>query len=539
MSERPTYKELEQRIRELEEVESGRKRSEEVSKRNEQLLKLYMEFTPAATAMCDDQMRYLAYSRRFVTDYNLPEENLLRRSHYDVFKSIPEKWKQEHKRCFKGEVVVNKEEPFTRADGSVDWVRRSLHPWRTEDDEVGGLIMFTEVITEKKLAEEEKEKLQAKLQEVQKMESIGTLAGGIAHNFNNILMGIQGRTSLMMLDKIPSQPDYKHLHYIEEYVKNAAGLTKDLLGFARGGKYEVKPTNLNELIKHENRVFSHTKREIRVHGEYAEPLWPVEVDQGQIQQALLNLYVNAWQAMPGGGDLYIQTLNVTLAEAYVKPFGISPGRFVKISVTDTGTGMDAVVLKKIFDPFFSTKDKSQGSGLGLASVYGIIKNHCGFINVHSEKGKGATFNIYLPVSETGIVVEASKLYHHEILYGQGTVLLVDDESIVIDVGKGILEELGYRVLTARSGKEALDVYRSQREKIDLVILDMIMPDMGGGETYNRIKDIDENAQVLLASGYSLNGQAKEILDRGCQGFIQKPFSIQDLSIKVREVTETL
>ena len=390
-------------------------------------------------------------------------------------------------------------------------------------------------ITDRKRAEEDRKSLQAQLIQAQKMEAIGTLAGGIAHNFNNILMGVQGRTSLMKMGKNPSEPDYEHLKGIEEYVKNAVELTKDLLGYALGGKYEVKPTDLNILIKHENRMFGRTKREIRVHDKYEKDLWTVEVDQSQIKQALLNLYVNAWQAMPGEGDLFIQTENATLDTEYIKPFDITPGRYVKVSVTDTGAGMDAATRERIFDPFFSTKDVGHGSGLGLASVYGIIKNHGGFINVYSERGEGTTFNIYLPASEREAEEEGPDPKRHEIHYGQGSILLVDDEDMIVEVGKAMLEKLGYRAILARSGQEALNLYEKQREDIDLVILDMIMPGMGGGETYDRLREIDGDVKVILSSGYSIEGKAKEIMDRGCSGFIQKPFAMEALSRKVREV----
>lgn len=401
------------------------------------------------------------------------------------------------------------------------------------DGSTAGLRGIMTDITEHKRTEEEREKLRAQLIQTQKMESIGMLAGGIAHNFNNILMGVQGRTSLMLMGKDTSDPDYEHLKGIEEYVKNAAELTKDLLGFARGGKYELRSTDLNVLIEHENSMFGHTKKEIRIHDKYEKDLWTVEVEPSQIQQALLNLYVNAWQATPGGGDLYIQTENVTLDEEYTKPFAVAPGKYVKVSVADTGMGMDAATREKIFDPFFSTKDIGQGSGLGLASVYGIIKNHGGFINVYSEKGKGATFNIYLPASEKKVVKEG--LDRSKIQYGQGTILFVDDEKVIIEVGQAMLEELGYRALSAGSGQEALDLYKKQREEISLVILDMIMPGMGGRETYDRLKEVDGDVKVILSSGYSINGQARETLDRGCSGFIQKPFALEELSRKVGKV----
>ena len=393
-------------------------------------------------------------------------------------------------------------------------------------------------VTVRLLSEKEKQKLQVQLNQAQKMESIGILAGGIAHNFNNILMGIQGRASLMMMDKDLSDPDYEHLRGIEMYVKNAVMLTRDLLGFARGGKYEVRPTDLNTLIQHENRMFGRTKKEIQIHEEYEKDLWAVEVDQGQIQQVLLNLYVNASHAMPAGGDLYIRTENVTLDEKDAKMFDIASGRYVKVSVIDTGVGMDSAIREKIFDPFFSTRDAGQGSGLGLASAYGIIKNHGGFINVYSEKGEGTTFTIYLPASEKKTMEETSRLDQVETQYGQGTLLLVDDEEMIIEVGQEILKKLGYHVMIARGGREALDLYKKHREEIDVVILDMIMPDMGGGKTFDRLKAIDGDVKVILSSGYSIDGQAQEILDRGCIGFIQKPFSMTDLSNRVRKVLDT-
>jgi PAS domain S-box-containing protein len=371
--------------------------------------------------------------------------------------------------------------------------------------------------------------------EVRKMEALGTLAGGIAHDFNNLLMGIQGRTSLMLMDTDSSHPYFEHLKGIDDYVKSAADLTKQLLGFARGGKYEVKTTDLNEFIKIQNRMFGRTRKEITIRGRYEKNLWTTEIDQGQIEQVLLNIYVNAWHAMPGGGNLYIQTENTIFDENYSKSYQVEPGRYIKISITDTGVGIDEATRQRIFDPFFTTKEMGRGTGLGLASAYGIIKNHGGFINVYSEKGEGATFNIYLPVSGKEVVKE--KKSQKEVLKGAETTLLVDDEDIILDIGPEIIEKLGYKVLTAKSGKEAIEIYEKNHDRIDIVILDMIMPEMGGGETYDKLKEVNPGIKVLLSSGYSINGQATEILERGCNGFIQKPFNMIDLSQKLREILD--
>jgi len=260
-------------------------------------------------------------------------------------------------------------------------------------------------MTEKKQAAREKEKLQAQLQQAQKMEAIGTLAGGIAHDFNNLLMGIQGRTSLILADIGSDHPHFEHLTEIEKYVGSAAELTRQLLGFARGGKYQVLPSNLNELIEKSSRMFGRTKKEITIERKYEEELWTVEVDRSQIDQVLLNIYVNAWQAMPTGGTLSIQTENVYLDKKFVKPYNTSPGDYIKVTIKDTGVGMDDKTLKMVFDPFFTTKEKGRGTGLGLASAYGIVKNHDGIITVRSKKRQGATFNIYLPASKKAVVAD--------------------------------------------------------------------------------------------------------------------------------------
>jgi PAS domain S-box-containing protein len=389
---------------------------------------------------------------------------------------------------------------------------------------------------EHKRAEEERKQLEAQFQQAQKMESIGTLAGGIAHDFNNVLMGIQGHASLILLDTDPDHPHFERLKGIENIVQTGAGLTNQLLGFARGGKYDVKPTDLNELVGKSSEMFGRTKREIRIHNKYQKDIWPVEVDRGQIDQVLLNLYVNAWHAMPVGGDLYIETSNAVLDEKHTRPFGVKPGNYVKISVTDTGIGMDEATLQRIFEPFFTTKEMGRGTGLGLAFAHGIIKNHGGIIDIDSKKDKGTTFDIYLPASKKEVTIKEKKL-EDEILRGTETVLFVDDEDMILHVGKDIFREMGYNVLLAGSGKEAVEVYRKHKDKIDLVILDMIMPDMGGGEAYDIMKEDAPGVKVLLSSGYSIDGQVTEILKRGCDGFIQKPFNVKELSRKVREILD--
>jgi PAS domain S-box-containing protein len=376
-------------------------------------------------------------------------------------------------------------------------------------------------------------KLEQQLQLSQKMEAVGTLAGGVAHDFNNLLMGIQGRTSLMMLELERFHPSFEHLQEIENCIQKAAKLTKQLLGFARGGKYEIKPTDLNDLVENSAQMFGRTKKELSIFKKYEEKLWPAAVDQSQIDQVLLNIFVNAWQAMPEGGDLYIQTKNEILDENFAHPYGVAPGKYIKISIVDTGIGMDDKTMKRVFDPFFTTKEKERGTGLGLASAYGIIKNHDGIITVESTKDKGTIFNLYLPASARAVIEEQGD--EQKITVGSETVLLVDDEAIVLDVSVQMLNKMGYEVLAAHSGREAIEIFKQNNDKVAIVILDLIMPGMNGGEVYERLKGIDANVKVLLSSGYSIDGQAAEIINRGCDGFIQKPFKIYELSNKLREI----
>ncbi len=378
-------------------------------------------------------------------------------------------------------------------------------------------------------------RLERQLRQAQKMEAIGTLAGGIAHDFNNLLMGIQGNISLSLLDIEPNSALVKNLKKIEQYVQNGVDLTKQLLGFARGGKYEISLLYLNDLIKEQNLMFSRTNKDIIFKNEAKPNLWSVEADRGQIEQVLLNLYLNALQAMPGGGTLTTRTGNVTIDKDQYSPYYVKAGNYIKITIADTGIGMDEKIQQRIFDPFFTTKEMGRGTGLGLASVYGIVKNHEGFIKVFSKKGQGTKFEIYLPAS--GKAVPIPKKASEKFVEGQETVLLVDDEDMIIDVGTRMLRKLGYKVFTARDGKEAITIFKKHQDKIDLIVLDMIMPQMGGGETFDRIKKIKPDVKVLLSSGFSINGQASEILNRGCNSFIQKPFNLQKLSQNIRAILE--
>jgi PAS domain S-box-containing protein len=403
-------------------------------------------------------------------------------------------------------------------------------------DEAGNIIGHLSSgtdITDRIKAEEEKNRLEAQLVQAQKMEAVGTLAGGIAHDFNNLLMAAQGNLSLMLYEIDSTHPHFEPLKNIEKQIKSGATLTSQLLGFARKGQYHVRPISLTELVEETSNAFGRTRKDTTIHRELADDLFAIEADQGQIEQVLLNLYVNATDAMPGGGELTLKTMNVTQKDMKGKLYDPKPGKYVLLMVTDTGAGMDKEMQERIFDPFFTTKEMSRGTGLGLASAYGIIKSHGGYIDVDSEEGKGATFSIYLPAKDKK--VEKIVIVDEKIVKGTETILVVDDEAMVLDAAVKILEKLGYTVIEAKGGREALEIYEANKNKIDMVVLDMVMPDIGGGKAYDRMKEINPKVKVLLSSGYSIESEAKEILARGCDGFIQKPFSMRELSQGVREI----
>ncbi len=375
--------------------------------------------------------------------------------------------------------------------------------------------------------------LESQLLHAQKMESIGTMAGGVAHDFNNLLMGIMGNASLLMTELNEGHPGFNCLKSIEQYVHSGSDLTRQLLGFAKGGKYEVRTINPNHLIERNIQMFARTYKNIRVETDLSDAPWLVEADRSQIDQVLYNLYVNAWQAMENGGDLRIQTRNKHLKTRDIA-LNMPPGRYVEISVADTGIGMDQATLQRIFDPFFTTKERGRGTGLGLASAYGIIKNHNGFITVSSTLKKGSTFRIYLQASQATQVAD-EPAPASQVRGGSETILLVDDETIVTEAVGNLLKHLGYTVHIARSGQEAIELFKAQKEQIDLVILDMVMPGMSGSDTFDQLMAIDPAAKVILCSGYSADGQAAQILKRGCQGFMQKPFTLSELSAKLNEI----
>ena len=538
--------EMRQRVAELEAAETERKQAEDTLRESEEKYRTLSEQSKDAIFITTRKGELSYINQSFLDLFGYTRKEIINLKAQETYVNPNDR------SMFRQEIEQNRsvrdfEVKLRKKDGTEMHCLITATVRRANDGSIVGYQGIIRDITEKKLFE-------AQLLQGQKMEAIGTLAGGIAHNFNNLLMSIQGNASLMLLETDPKHPHYERLKNIEKSVQSGSKLTNQLLGYARGGRYEVKHISLNQIVKETSDTFETTRKDIRVHQDLDKDLSGIKADQGQIEQVLLNLYVNAADAMPQGGDLFLHTTNVTHEDMKERPYTPKPGNYALLTVRDTGVGMDKKTMDRIFDPFFTTKGLAKGTGLGLASVYGIIKAHSGYIDVESKKGQarpprlspaerddggqGTTFYIYLPAIEAkGMAQRAEGMEQEEMNPGKETILLVDDEEMILDVGQALLKALGYKVLIAGSGKEALEIYKKNKEKIDLVILDMIMPVTGGGETYDRMKEINPDIKVLLSSGYSIDGQATEILKRGCDGFIQKPFTMKELSQSIREVLE--
>ena len=422
---------------------------------------------------------------------------------------------------------------LSRKDGTVFDCRIRASLLYPGDPEKGKVVVVTDI--------SELKSLQIQLQQAQKMEAIGVLAGGISHDFNNILMGIQGHLSLMQIDMTAVEKMASHTRQIKKLVDTAAELTGRLLGFARGGKYQIAILDANQVVKMALGIFTPSLKNIIVHESFEEKLHLVDGDHSQLEQVCLNLLINASQAMMDTGDIFISTQNIFITEDHGYPFAVLPGRYIKLSIKDTGIGMDTKIQKKIFDPFFSTKgigDK-KGRGLGLSTVFGIVKNHGGFITVRSKKGKGSEFMVFLPASNEvdikDLPEETSSL--DQMLKGSETVLLVDDEQEILNVGKNFLEKLGYTPLIAQNGLEAVEMFKAHKDQISLVVLDLIMPVMDGKQAFAHIKAIKNDTKFIMTTGYTVDEKLEDILHQGYHGFIQKPFSLHEFSRVIRTILD--
>jgi signal transduction histidine kinase/CheY-like chemotaxis protein len=395
-------------------------------------------------------------------------------------------------------------------------------------------------IAERKRAEELRAELEQQFRHSQKMEAIGRLAGGVAHDFNNLLTAILGFAA-MALDILPADhPASRDIQGIQKTAQRAANLTRQLLTFARRQIIEPRILNLNDLILNVEQMVSRLiSADIKLTTILAPDLAQIKADPGQLEQVLLNLVVNARDAMPNGGELIIETANVTLDHKYARRHAeVAPGEYVLLAVSDTGVGMTEEVKARLFEPFFTTKEVGKGTGLGLATCFGIVKQSGGHIRVYSELGEGTTLKIYLPQIE-GVATPMVRLESSDTLVqGTETILLVEDEAAVRDLAARALRQQGYTVIEAADGREALRLAQRQTEKeIHLLLTDMVMPRMGGKELADQLKAVRPDLKVLFMSGYTDSTILRYGLLQPRMAFLQKPFSPQRLVRKVRDILD--
>ena len=505
-----------------------RKRAEEEIRKNEAIMESVFNSAPIAVIVIgpDRILRYVVGNTNDIIGYT-HEEMIGRTSRFLYF--TDEEYTQAgaalYGKAVSGNITI--EVRMRRKDGTEIWILLSGFPFKFEDSSAGLVVAAIDISARRAI--------EGRLRQSQKMEAIGQLAGGVAHDFNNMLTAILGYTDMVLFDLKPEDKNREKLTEVHKAGQRAAALTKQLLAFSRRQVLQLAPIDLNQTIEDLIKMLR------RLIGENIEllvaldhELLTINADRSQIEQVIMNLCINARDAMPNGGRLSIETGNVFLDASYCSQYEwAKPGRYVFLSITDSGYGMDSEIKGKIFDPFFTTKEADKGTGLGLATVYGIVRQHNGGIQVYSEPGKGSMFTIYLPAiehEETSILTESIENIpagRHE------TILLAEDNEQVRYIAIRFLEDSGYKLLTAVDGEDALRVYKKHGAEIDLLLLDVVMPKKGGRNVYDEIRSVRPDIKCLFISGYSVNAvHTNFILDQGLH-LIQKPFLKDDLLRAVR------
>lgn len=527
---------LEEKVRELEQTLEERKRAEEALKKSEAFVKNILESVDEGFIVVDRDYRIVSANRAFCRFAHADEATVVGRFCYEVSHHVKKPCFENGEECvvkrtFETGTATSAMHMHTHAEREKQYVEIKSYPIADESGTVVSAIETISDVTEKK-------KLEEQLRQSQKMEAVGTLAGGVAHDFNNILMAIIGYGNIAKMKMRPDDPQLASIDAILASADRAAHLTKGLLAFSRRQVINPKPVDVNDIVK---RVEALLRRligeDVELAMQPAERGLIVMADAGQIEQVLMNLATNARDAMPDGGMLTIATQELDLQEDFISAHGFGrPGKYVLISVSDTGAGMDERTREKIFEPFFTTKEVGKGTGLGLSIVYGIVKQHDGVINVYSEQGKGTTFKIYLP-----LIAEAAERPFAETTApprkGTETILLAEDDRDVRNLTGTILRDFGYRVIEAVDGQDAVDKFAEHAKEIDLLLLDVIMPRKSGKDVYEAVKAVRPDAKVLFISGYAADIiRRKGVFEEGVH-FVSKPVSPFELLRKLREILD--
>lgn len=631
-----------------------RKQAEKKISHKNDLLQYIIEHTNSAVAVHDRNLNYIYVSKNYLYQYGIKDHNIIGKHHYEVFPDLPQKWRDVHQKVLQGEIHGSERDDYHREDGSIEWTRWDCRPWFEADGIIGGLIVYTEIITERIQAEEalrasearfrnmvedapdpifiqtqmrfsylnqkalnlfgakdaqeligtpvmerfhpdyhdsvkqrikglnehckpaelmeqkylrmdgstvlvevtaqsimyedndgalvfvrditERKNLEAQLMQAQKMESVGRLAGGVAHDYNNMLSIILGYTDFAFEKIDTKHPLFSDLEEIHTAAERSVDITRQLLAFSR--KQTIEPTllDLNESVEGMLKMLRRLIGEdIDIAWHPGEHLWPVFMDPSQLNQIIVNLCVNARDAIKNVGKITIETNTKSFDDEYcAEHVGFRPGDYIMVAVSDDGCGMDKDLQSHIFEPFFTTKEMGKGTGLGLATVYGIVKQNNGFINVYSELGQGTTFRIYIPRPEALLKKLEKKKHRLPYAGGDETILLVEDDQAILKMTKMMLERFGYSVLSASKPEEAIEIANKYSGQIHLFITDVVMPEMNGRDLSKNILSIYPNLKTLFMSGYTANVIAHHgVLDEGVN-FIQKPFSREQISVKVRE-----
>ena len=514
---------------------TDRKRAEEALQESEKRFALFMDHLPGVAFIKDSKGRYVFLNKMLKEMPDNIRSAWYGKTNGDLFPAdIAKALMKTDQYVLSDQIPIQIEE---QAGGRVWLSTKFPIVSKAMPDMLGGISLD---ITDRKRAEEDRKKLEAQLLHAQKMEALGELVGGISHDFNNMLQVIIGYIQILLMDKDTEHPEYSPLYEVEQAALSTRKLIRQLMTFSRQEISQLQPVDINYEIKKVKTLLERTiPKMIDIELHLEEDVWPINGDPTQLEQVLVNLSINARDAMPEGGQLIFETANVALDEEYCRThLGTTPGDHVLVSVTDSGRGMEKEVMSRIFEPFFTTKEKERGTGLGLAMVFGIVKSHDGEIMCYSEPGHGTTFKIYFPAAEPEDHGLKSGISENSLKGGSETILLADDDEVLRSMAEKMLTRFGYQVLTAKDGETTLEIYKKHQEDISLVILDLIMPGMGGGRCLEELLLFDPQVKILIASGYSMNGLTKGAIEAGARKCLAKPFEIQSLIMTVRDILDS-